>query len=317
MEAPVRIIPDGQLVFGMQLPIQSQSSLYVADWERTSGPDEIVSIARTADETGFFYVAVCDHIAIPRRLTDGMGVTWYDTIATLGMLAGVTTRVRLMSHVWVAPYRHPLVSAKAFATLDHLSKGRVIVGVGAGHVADEFATLGVPFERRGRLLDEAIDAISAALTDEFAAFSGPTWSFHDSGVRPRPVQRPRPPIWVGGSSPAALRRAAERGDGWLPQGTPRKQMPDQVAVVRAHREQFGTDPIEIGAVCEFIHVGTPSWEVGRGVISGKAEAIASSVREFKDMGVSHLQVRFKARSCPELEDQMRAFACDVVPLVNH
>src|SRR5436190_18799549 len=114
----------------MQLPIQAQSELFVADWERTSGPDEIVRVARAADAAGFFYVAVCDHIAVPTRLAPAMGTTWYDTIATLGMLAGVTERVRLLSHVWVAGFRHPMPSAKSLATLDHLSKGRLIVGVG-------------------------------------------------------------------------------------------------------------------------------------------------------------------------------------------
>src|ERR1700736_3144334 len=151
----MNIVPDGQVVYGMQLPVQAQSEMFVADWERTSGPDELIAMAAKADEMGFFYIAVCDHIAIPRRLAPAMGTTWYDTIATLGFLAALTTRVRLLSHVWVAAYRHPLASAKAFATLDHLSGGRVIVGVGAGHVAGEFTNLGVAFERRGRLLDEA------------------------------------------------------------------------------------------------------------------------------------------------------------------
>ena len=147
----------------MQLPIQAQSEMFVADWERTSGPDELVAIARKADETGFFYLGVCDHIAIPRRLAPAMGTTWYDPVATLGLLAGVTSRVRLLPHVWVAAYRHPLQSAKSMATLDHLSGGRLILGVGAGHVPEEFAELGVDFRRRGKLLDEAIDALDVAL----------------------------------------------------------------------------------------------------------------------------------------------------------
>ena len=138
----MRVVPEGQLVFGMQLPVQAQSEMFVADWERTAGPDELIGIVRKADETGFFYVGVCDHVAIPEDRTAAMGTTWYDTIATLGLIAGCTTRVRLLSHVWVPAYRHPLVSAKAFATLDHLSKGRVIIGVGAGHVVNEFASRG-------------------------------------------------------------------------------------------------------------------------------------------------------------------------------
>jgi probable F420-dependent oxidoreductase len=312
----VSVIPEGSVVYGMQLPVQAQSEMFVADWERTSGPDELVRIARKADEAGFFYVAVCDHVAIPRRLAGAMGTTWYDTVATLGMLAGVTSRVRLMSHVAILAYRHPLVAAKSFATLDALSKGRLIIGVGAGHVADEFAALGVDFARRGQLLDEGIDALRAALCEEFADIDGPTWRAHDLGVGPRPVQSP-PPIWVGGSSKAALRRAAERGDGWLPQGTPRAEMPDQIAHLLEHRRHArGDDPIAIGTVCEPVHIGRPTWDVGDATLCGTAEEIAESFRQFVDMGVSHLQVRFKARTCDELLDQMDAFAAGVAPRLS-
>ena len=313
----MKLIPEGQLVYGMQLPIQAQSTMFVEDWEKGAGGPELAEIAKKADETGFFYVAVCDHVAVPRRLAPAMGTTWYDTIATLGFLAAVTKRVRLLSHVWVAAYRHPLQSAKSFTTLDHLSEGRVIVGVGAGHVPEEFAELGVDFARRGRLLDEAIDALDVALRDEFPSFTGPTWRASDGGIGPRAVQSPRPPMWVGGSSPAALRRAGERGDGWLPQGTPRKHMAEQVRAVLDHRERAGrTDGIDIGTVCEFLYVGVPGWDVGRGVITGKPEEVAASLREFGAMGVDHLQVRFKSRSLRELLDQMESFGADVAPLLN-
>src|SRR5947207_15103962 len=126
-------------------------------------------------------------------------------------------QMRIMTNVYVPTYRPPLQIAMSFATLAALSGGRVILGVGAGHLEGEFAALGVPFAGRGRRVDEAIDLLAAALTDEFPDHDGPTWTVHDLGLRPRPVQRPRPPIWVGGSTRAALRRAAERGDGWLPQ----------------------------------------------------------------------------------------------------
>jgi hypothetical protein len=133
-----------------------------------------------------------------------------------------------MTNVFVAAYQHPLQTAKAFATLDALSGGRTIVGVGVGHVEGEFEVLGVPFKERGARTDEAIDAITAALTDEWPEHSGDYWSFKDVGQRPRPVQDPRPPIWVGGYGKPALRRVAARGDGWIPQGTPRKQLPDDI-----------------------------------------------------------------------------------------
>jgi probable F420-dependent oxidoreductase len=301
------------LMFGMQLPIQSQSSLYAEAWEKDAGVDALVAVAQAADGAGFTYVAVCDHVAVPRRLANAMGTTWYDTIATLGMLAGVTSQTKLMSHISVLPFRHPLLSAKAFATLDHLSKGRLIIGVGTGHVVEEFAQLGVPFEKRGRLLDEAIDALDVLLSEEFPTFHGETWSFDDAGQTPRPVQKPRPPIWVGGSSPAAIRRAATRGDGWLPQGTPRAKLPEQIATLRSIR---GDKPIVIGCNCEFCYVGTPSWDVGKHTITGSPDAIASSLRAYPEMGVNQLQVRFRSRDAAELCDQMRSFAADVMPLVR-
>src|SRR6056297_2545409 len=183
-------IPDGTLAFGTQLPIQSQSSLYVADWERTAAPGDLAAIAQAADRSGFFYVAVCDHVAIPRDKADAMGLWWQDTFTTLGWLAGQTEHVALLSHVYVLAYRHPLVASKQFSTLDHLSGGRAIAGIGAGHVEAEFDTLGVSFADRGRITDEALPQLAEALENTYV---------DDMGALPRPAQSPRPPIWIGGS----------------------------------------------------------------------------------------------------------------------
>ena len=136
-----------------------------------------------------------------------MSTTWYDPIATLGFVAAATERVRLLSYVYVLPYRHPLAAAKSFATLDRLSGGRVILGVGAGHLEEEFAALGIDFRDRGRLLDEAIDAVAAALTDEYPEHAGARWRLRDSAIGPRPVQSPRPPIWGTGAIACACMRA--------------------------------------------------------------------------------------------------------------
>jgi probable F420-dependent oxidoreductase len=312
----VQIVPRGHLVYGMQLPIQAQSTMFAAPWEKDAGPAELLRIAQACDRNGFFYVAVCDHVCVPRERAAAMNTTWYDTIATLGFLAAATTHVRLMSHVYILPYRHPLLTAKAFATLDALSGGRTILGVGAGHLESEFATLGVDFKRRGKLLDEAIDLVKQAFRDEFPRHDGPTWQVHDVGQAPRPVQRPRPPIWVGGSTPAALRRAAERGDGWLPQGTPRAELPQAIATIREHRKRaLGDAPIEIGTMSEWLYVGTPGFDVGANARTGPAQEIAAHLRGLKDLGVQHFGVRFRARSCDELIDQIDAFGRDVAPLL--
>ncbi|HTO57053.1 MAG TPA: TIGR03619 family F420-dependent LLM class oxidoreductase, partial [Pseudomonadales bacterium] len=205
--AAVQIVPKDQLVYGLQLPVTAQSTVFAAPWEATAGAAEIRRIAEACDRSGFFYVAVCDHVAVPREAAKAMSTVWYDTIATLGFVAAATQRVRLLSYVYIAPYRHPLMTAKAFATLDALSGGRVILGVGAGHLQGEFETLGVDFARRGKLLDEAIEVIAAAFAAEYPTHAGPTWTIQDLGQRPRPIQQPRPPIWVGGSTKGALKRA--------------------------------------------------------------------------------------------------------------
>ncbi|SCF77136.1 probable F420-dependent oxidoreductase, Rv2161c family [Streptomyces sp. Ncost-T10-10d] len=205
------ILPTGPLSYGMQLPIQSQSTIYAEGWEAVATPADLAEIARTADRTGFAYLASCDHVAIPRRLAGVMSTVWYDPVATLAFLGGITERVLLMSHVAVVGLRHPLATAKQYATLDHLCGGRLILGVGAGHVPEEFQALGADFEGRGGVLDETIDALKAALgPEEYPEFAGERFSFAGLGQLPRPAQE-RVPVWVGGSSPAAVRRAAVRG----------------------------------------------------------------------------------------------------------
>ncbi|MER5517208.1 LLM class F420-dependent oxidoreductase [Streptomyces sp. NPDC002763] len=301
----------------MQLPVQSQSTIYAEPWEAAAGPADLVAIARAAEHAGFAYLAVCDHVAIPRRLAAAMSTVWYDPVATLAHLAAVTERIRLLSHVAVVGLRHPLLSAKQYATLDHLSGGRLILGVGAGHVQEEFEVLGVDFERRGAVLDEAIDALRAALgPDEFPSHHGKFYDFEGLGQRPRPVQE-RVPVWVGGSSPAAVRRAALKGDGWLPQGDPRDRLPAQIARLRRLREEVGIEePLTVGAITEPLYIGTPDWAVGRRTLTGAPEAVAESLRAYGAMGVHQIQVRFRSRSRAELIDQISMFGADVAPWLS-
>jgi probable F420-dependent oxidoreductase len=303
------------VAFGMQLPVQSQSTIFVQPWERGAGAGELVQVTQACEAAGFDYVAVCDHIAIPTAQAEAMSTEWWDTIATLSYLAAVTERIRLLSHVYVLPYRHPLVVAKAWATLDALSGGRAILGVGAGHVEGEFEALDVPFAERGAHLDEAIDAVRAALAGEFAVHHGERWRFEGMGQRPRPVQA-SVPIWVGGSSKPAMRRAAERGDGWLPQGPPEGGMAAGIDFVRAHRAATrGDDPIVLGALSGPLHVGDPSWDAPR-CVRGPAEKVAGYLRTYAELGVDQIQVGFVSRSADELCDQIAAFAVEVAPLVD-
>jgi alkanesulfonate monooxygenase SsuD/methylene tetrahydromethanopterin reductase-like flavin-dependent oxidoreductase (luciferase family) len=296
------IVPAGKVVYGMQLPVQAQSKYFVEPWEIEAGPAEMLAVAKAADESGFFYIGVCDHVAIPDDLSPKMGAVWYDTIAALGWLAGQTTQTRLLSTVFNLAYRHPLVSAKSFSTLDLLSGGRVIVGLGVGHVEKEFAALGLDVTKRAELTTEAYPVFEQALVDGKVG---------EMEIEPRAVQQPRPPIWFGGGVAAAVKRAA-KADGWIPQGTPQDQLPELIALFRSER---GDDTGDIGAISEWIYVGEPSWDLARPAVTGSPEQIAEAMKGWTALGVNHLQVRFPSRSVDELVDQVRAFGTTVGPLL--
>ncbi len=306
----VSVVPEGVLAYGMQLPVQALSARVSMPWEQDATVDDMVRVARACDDAGFLYVAVCHHVAIPREPAQMMSTQWFDPIATLAYLAAHTTRARLMSNVFIAAYQPPLATAKAFATLDVLSNGRAIVGIGAGHVEGEFDALGVSFAKRGELTDHALTTIAAALSEEW---TGPD-SAGEVGQRPRPVQQPHPPIWIGGSGKPALRRVATMADGWIPQATPLDQLPADIATILRER-----DRVRPGAVPEIgyhlvAHVGEPTWELPKGVMHGSPDRIAEFANtRLGAIGVSHLQVRLFARDANEQCDQIAAFGAEVGP----
>ena len=309
------LITEGRIEFTLQLPVQAQSELFVADWERTAGPDEIIAVAEAADSSGFWAVAACEHIAVPPYRAVGMGTHWADPIATLSLVAGRTSKVKLMTYVYLLAARHPLMAAKALSTLDHLSKGRLVAGVGAGHVEEEFDALGVDYATRGTRLSHAIEALKACFTEERPALSAPfDRRSGELGLRPRPVQQPRPPILVAGSTEAAMKRAARYGDGWLPQGP---ATPAMIAYVNGARLQWHPeDPLTIGHIGGIVHIGSPAHEVAQLVLTGSAASIAERLRANIPNGAHLIQVMFSVRSCAEFCDQVRAFGAEVAPLLH-
>jgi len=310
------IVSPGEVAYGMQLPIQTLSATTRSQWELNATVDDLVTVARQAEATGHRFIGVCDHVAIPDNdYAAHMTTTWYDTVATLGFLAAHTSSVRLLSVVWIAPYRHPLQTAKSFATLDHLSGGRAILGVGAGHVEAEFAALGVDYHVRGRLLDEAIDAVRASFGLRYASFAGTTWAFRDVGIGPQPPQG-QLPVWVGGSGPAAWRRVGRRGDGYIPMGNPLEQLPDITATIRRAAEEAGRGDhhFDVGFHPGVIYVGKlPDLADGRPSVAGSPEQVCESLRQATAAGANVLHVRFFNRSLSELLDQMEIFGRDVAP----
>lgn len=237
--------------FGTGLPAVQQVPFRVRPWEKSAGGAAILAAARAAEAAGFAWVACSDHPMVPVSRAEAMGPTWYDAGSTLAFVAGVTSRIALLTHVLVVPYRHPLLIAKQYGTLDHLSGGRVILGVGSGHLKPEFKILGADFERRGKVTDEYLHAIAAAWEHDVARFDGEIVAFRDVMVSPRVTRRPRPPFWVGGNSPAALRRAARLGEGWVPwQLTPEEFAGLAERARRLRAESGRGEPLELVAPME-------------------------------------------------------------------
>ncbi|HUR79037.1 MAG TPA: LLM class F420-dependent oxidoreductase [Acidimicrobiales bacterium] len=177
----------------------------------------VMRVARAAEDAGFHGIGFTDHPAPSHRWVQGGGHDAYDPFVAMGFCAAATTRIRLVPNVVVLPYRNPFVVAKAGATLDVLSGGRLTLSVGAGYLKSEFAALGVDHSARNELMDEAIDVLRAVWTQDNVTFEGAHFSARGVTALPRPTRCP--PIWIGGNSSGARQRAAERGDGWAPFAT--------------------------------------------------------------------------------------------------
>jgi len=187
------------------------------EWEITAGVDDIVTVVQRAEALGYDWVACSEHVAIPSSASTVRGGRYFDPFSTLGYLAAHTSTVGLLTHMAVLPYHHPLELVKRLGTLDVLSGGRVIVGVGVGSLQPEFELLGHTFDGRGARADDAIRAIRAAWGTRLPEYHGSHFDFEGFIVEPSGLARDVP-IWVGGRTRRSLRRAIELGDVWMPFG---------------------------------------------------------------------------------------------------
>jgi probable F420-dependent oxidoreductase len=195
-----------------------------ARWEETATIADVARIAVAADSLGYDHLTCSEHIGVPAKEAPRRGATYWDPLATFGYLSAVTERIRLATNVLVLGYHHPLAIAKRYGTLDVVSGGRLVLGVGVGTLREEFDLLGAPFDGRGGVADDALRALRASLSQSAPSYDGPHFSFSGLVIDPCAVQE-RVPIWVGGRTKRSLRRAVELGDGW----TPFAVTPDQVA----------------------------------------------------------------------------------------
>jgi probable F420-dependent oxidoreductase len=291
----------------VQLPTEN-----VSDPDEFLGAEAIGELARAAEAAGFDACFVTDHPIPGDRWLRAGGHHALDPFVALAFAAAATRRLRLQTNVLVLPYRNPFLVAKAAATLDVASGGRLILGVAAGYLESEFAALGVPFAERNERSDEAIGVLKRVWSEQGLKLEGRGFRAEGNTALPRPVQRPHPPIWVGGNSRRAIRRAVELGDGWLPFPAPARMAgairtaaiasPEDLAArigyARAHAEATGRRaPLEIG----FVPFG---FELGVRGGADDAERLAAQAGILAPLGVTWLLLNLPCRSRAEYVERV-------------
>jgi len=303
-------------------------------------PETMKEIAQKAEQLGYGYITIPDHIVVPRKIDPNYpysetgefvwsadGVTdCMEQFTLLAWIAAVTSKIRVMTSVTVIPHRNPLFMAKSLATTDVLSGGRVTVGCGAGWMYEEFEALNLPpFKARGQVTNEYIEAMKAAWTEENPSYDGEFVKFSDIDTDPRPIQKPHPPIWIGGESMAAIRRAVALGDTWYPFGSNPKFRMDKletyaarVAVLRQVAETANRDPSTIGLAynCAFHSTRVEMRKAGgRQTFTGTPEQRAEDIRAFAEIGLQAMIVNVSANDKDAMFARMSEFSENVMPLV--
>lgn len=305
-----------------------------------SGPLSAVAamteIAEQGEAMGFDYLTMTDHVVLPDTRVPGYPYSesgeFYEDAPTerheqlLGMayIAARTTRIRLVAAVLVVPHRPAVLAAKMLATLDVLSGGRLVVGIGAGWLRTEFdAVVTTPFAERGAVTDEYIDAFRVLWTEAQPRFAGRYTRFDGIVLEPKPLQRPHPPLWIGGESGPSLRRAARVGDAWYPIGSNNKHLLDtrprlEAGIARLHKAaaEAGRDPRSIGIAFRVKRYGAavpPLASDGeRRLFSGSEADIIGDFRALRDMGVTAIDIDFGRPGAAAVIAEMRRFRTAVI-----
>ena len=295
---------------------------------------ELKRFARRAEELGFGSVLVGDHIVLPTGGTSqypytadgsfsrGADEPFLETMTLLGFLAACTDTIKLGSTVVILPYRNPVVQAKMFASLDVLTNGRIICGIGVGWLQKEFETLGMPYEQRGPMTDEFLQIFKLLWTEEDPVFHGKFYNFDGIEFHPKPLQKPHIPIWVGGHSRAALRRTAKYGDCWHTT----RQTPEFVArnipYLRQQAERAGRDPdkllISLKRSVHFSDLGVVEGTSTRsgGTLVASTQEIIDDVYRCQELGIEQLTYDFRVEGSEDSIRVMEHLARQVLPVAR-
>lgn len=272
--------------FGIQLPHMGP----FASGEGT------VSMAQFAEAVGFDSVWVGDHVVYPMSFVERFGPEVFEAVTTLTWVGAATERVQLGTSVLIAPYRNPLVLAKQLATLDVLSRGRTVVGVGVGYLEEEFAAVGTPFNERGDVTDEHLQVMRTLWSEERPSFSGKRFRFPELCARPRPYQQPHPPVWIGGNTMRAMRRAAELGEGWLPvwhaptgRGFAPRELQQAIAQLTERTQAVGRDVRHtIGGLLPLVLTSQSVHTEALSPLVGAPDQVADGLAALADAGLQHV-----------------------------
>lgn len=271
-----------------------------AKWERTGTIDDVARIALAADGLGYHHLTCSEHVAVPADVAAIRGARYWDPLATLGYLAAVTERIRLAPSIVVLGYHHPLAIVKRYGTLDQVSGGRLVLGVGVGSLVEEFELLDAPFTDRGARADEALRVLRSSLSTEQSSRTGPYWEWSDMIVEPCAAQA-HVPIWVGGRTGRSLRRAVELADGWAPFGLSPTEVTSVMASARS-TEAWSARERPLDVVLQNQRAFDPS---------GQPDATIMAVEALCRAGATAIACRFVHHSPEHYIEQMAAMV-DVV-----
>lgn len=274
---------------GLSTPVVIQVPGTASDWEADGDIADVAQISATADELGFAYLTCSEHVAVPAQAAAGRGATYWDPLSTLAFLAARTTMIKLATSVVVLGYHHPLEIAKRYGTLDRISGGRLILGVGVGSLREEFDLLGCHWDDRGARADDAIKALRVSLSNSRPAYHGSYYRYDAMVVEPCAVQQ-RVPLWVGGHTRRSLRRAIELGDGWMPFGLATAEVAKLLATATLP-EDFA------------VALATPPLDP-----IGAAQQVMDRIGRLEDAGATEVTCVVSAKSAAHFCDQLAALA---------
>ena len=277
-------------------------------------PKDVLNIGKRAEELGFDSVWVNHHILNVGYIFDRLGSKpYYDAITVLTWVAAHTERVRLGTTVLVLPYLNPLVLAKTLATVDVMSKGRLNVGVGVGALKPESDALGSTFETRGRYADESIKIMRELWESEDPEFDGEFFSFSGVKFSPKPIQKPGPPILIGGASRAALRRVATLGDGWHPIRQSIADLKQNIATIHRLAEEAGRDPSKITVTVRTeLDVLDSRSDGTESPMIGTADQLLATIEHYEEIGVSELVLSVSTDDVERIQRTQDRFAAQVI-----